>query len=932
MGMCKILGSIPLIVIFLAVSEAQKTFIVEFQASGKWSKDEVVKYRGKLPELKEFTSCHWEKDMYLAVDSTNLWAYCFYELKNDTDWKCVQLYYRGDRNLANREVIFGGYFYGWTNISIDVYLPVKYFRPRTWNHICWTYSSLTGRSELFYNGKSFEPHNQEKKKIFSVMPNGSKHPIIPSTENVYKHLFVLGQEPDNINDGGYSEEQAVFGSIAEFNLWNKVIDPSLIYDAANCKKLIRGNVIKWQKDDFEIKKALTLEVDNILEFCEQEKSHVVFTKTQSIKWANETCTSHGGSLLVPRSEKENQKVFKIMQNHVDTCMPRNRGNYNSGKLIWLGLRSEDRTWFQSTVGDISYTNWGVSVRSLSAHSWKNGCAFMTSNGSWAYAGEECFDMLLCFVCSIPTSTVFTFKGTCKKGSVFQWNYYPSINATYQISSFEGYKRVQNIINANGMWKSEVDGAMLYLENKKHPIGRKPWKWYERSCGSSELIDRNMTLSICILEEEFTCDSGHCIKLNERCDSKKDCKDGLDEKECAHIEIPEEYAKIIAPKISNLSLSQEEFLAVNLRLLIENINRIDTKNMVIEVTLGIEIMWREPRLAFKNLNQFGTNFIDAFDSNRIWLAIENLEHRNAVIGKIHEDSDRQVEVMVNYMGHKAQRFPVDVFENREEYRYKQDENVIREKQRFRIEYECAFDLQYYPFDKQACNIVLKFKSSDYLKMFVVKTNDTISYATQNISNKYILVGIASNMSSSCSVAPNASNPCFPLINYTVITNDGFLFTLHLQRNSDHHIKTVFMPCIGLWIVAYFTVLLRVNDFTTRNRISVTVLLATVTLFGATANTEDYPKTTYLKFIDVWFLFHLASIFLIISHHMAVEMLWHEPSEIDHQARNSMIGAETETTSRRHKQNKQWYLNRIMAIFFPTTMVLFNIVYYSLMNYH
>ena len=31
--------------------------------------------------------------------------------------------------------------------------------------------------------------------------------------------------------------------------------------------------------------------------------------------------------------------------------------------------------------------------------------------------------------------------------------------------------------------------------------------------------------------------------------------------------------------------------------------------------------------------------------------------------------------------------------------------------------------------------------------------------------------------------------------------------------------------------------------------------------------------------VWFLFHLASIFLIICHHMAVEVLWDNSSNVD-----------------------------------------------------
>ena len=165
------------------------------------------------------------------------------------------------------------------------------------------------------------------------------------------------------------------------------------------------------------------------------------------------------------------------------------------------------------------------------------------HGSWAYGGDECFDIAICFVCSIPRSTVLTLKGTCNLGSVLQWNFYPVVNSTNQISSFDGYRGGQQIVKTNGVWLLEVQEAKISLgKNAISPIGRNKWNWFESSCQGQTSTTRNLTLSICRVGDEFTCDSGHCIGLMKRCDNKVDCRDGSDEKECARVHIPEEYNK------------------------------------------------------------------------------------------------------------------------------------------------------------------------------------------------------------------------------------------------------------------------------------------------------------------------------------------------------------------------------------------------------
>ena len=187
----------------------QKSYRVDLQSSGIWSKDETIIFNGQIPNLKELTSCHWERNTYFAKDITNVWSYCFSESIGEENKKCIQLHHQGDRWVANRDVIFSGYFYGWTATPININFEVKGFKHRTWNHFCWTYSALKGDSSLFYNGNLVANVDLSYETV---------QPTILGTEEVNKHLFVIGQEPDTLK-GDYSEDQALFGSISEFNLW-----------------------------------------------------------------------------------------------------------------------------------------------------------------------------------------------------------------------------------------------------------------------------------------------------------------------------------------------------------------------------------------------------------------------------------------------------------------------------------------------------------------------------------------------------------------------------------------------------------------------------------------------------------------------------------------------------------------------------------------
>ena len=48
-----------------------------------------------------------------------------------------------------------------------------------------------------------------------------------------------------------------------------------------------------------------------------------------------------------------------------------------------------------------------------------------------------------------------------------------------------------------------------------------WEWIEKSC-TMEKQKRNLTFSTCDIKKHFTCDSGSCIYVIQRCDNIQNC--------------------------------------------------------------------------------------------------------------------------------------------------------------------------------------------------------------------------------------------------------------------------------------------------------------------------------------------------------------------------------------------------------------------------
>jgi hypothetical protein len=443
--------------------------------------------------------------------------------------------------------------------------------------------------------------------------------------------------------------------------------------------------------------------------------------------------------------------------------------------------------------------------------------------------------------------VFTVKGLCYESDV-DWNYYMALDNKNRLAYFDGYKDTAiSPLKDNGGWEisskheKEINFNAKIISKKFStiiPVGRYNWYINDARCKYDQRKSE-LTLSKCKFGTQFTCDSGHCVDLNHRCDGVVDCSDESDEEDCYLINTPPSYRKDDPPKpMTNANASH---LQTSVEVI--NIDFISTIDMTVGITVGIRIKWLDGRLDYFNPFPNKANVIPTDTLHRIWLPSRYLIIENAVLGQIEYDNNKRVILHPNV----SQNIKIEL--PRENRVFNGSTSFLEVFQRMKLKYNCLFDVYKFPFDEQECNLVFTLEQSKINKVDFVM-DKLVTYYGSSTVDQFRIGRMSTNVSN-------------------VQESTKFILTIPFDRVSTNQLLKTFLPTFLLCFLGYATMMVDIHNASDRFIGSVTMMLVLTTWISVI--NADLPRTSYVKLVDCWFVWHVTISFLIIIYHISLDKL-------------------------------------------------------------
>jgi len=802
---------------------ASGVYVVITQGDGYARDDTLAMYNGTIEQpLMSYTFCH-RFQLYYTRPRMYLTTYAY---SNEDTNELYSEYHLG--RSAFRVCKIGTKYCSW-----HYELPPFNF----WRHICLTYDAFRDVYKLYVDG--------EKVDSGSFAGDNAPEPIRPNG------IFVIGQDQDEM-DGGYNKKQSWSGAIAQYNLWDFVIEDYDISNMAECRSDVFGNLVKWHKDNW-IERNVDSEMVPTFQLCgnaedEAGPSLFLFPEEFDFFFYNSFCVNLGGEMPALNSEEEFHELMDNLEGIINPEIHEKCMHASGNLIVWVAATDEyeEGVWVNpQTKIPMNFDGFWETGQPNGAEG--ENCARTYIDRRWQ--DQDCASKF-CAVCKFERKMNLTMRGLCPADTKLMEGFF---DVVYFIQGFEREKahwrgggkshifykrgtkswRLESFYDVERFAELAADDS---VPRAFYPLGRNKWQVSSGICQLENNVRHQLTLTNCEGGMEFTCDDGTCVRINQRCNLITDCPDFSDEKNCDILKIDDDYRMESFPRSPD-----NKALLIYITVSILALPKIDTLDLSFTADFDLTMIWVDPRLNFYDLR--GATDLNSLSNSlqeRIWSP--SLSFTNAkIIGGTKVDPT--VETVIERNGKPA---PDNIIRAVEANVYSGvDSNIIMKREYF-IDWACDYDLIYFPFDTQVCKMVFDMTggTKEYLRMAVDENG--VEYLGEEYLLEYRVGGML-----------------LKEINDSSAKYSSMKVSLILTRRWFYHGISVFLQSILLLIVAYMTFYYRVDNFQDRVMVSITCMLVIANVQSSI--NEMVPKTSYLKMIDYFLIYSFNIIIVVMAYH-------------------------------------------------------------------
>ncbi|XP_059081195.1 uncharacterized protein LOC131879020 [Tigriopus californicus] len=451
---------------------------------------------------------------------------------------------------------------------------------------------------------------------------------------------------------------------------------------------------------------------------------------------------------------------------------------------------------------------------------------------------------------VPERNEIYLKGLCQEAifRAFDFSYHVYKFGIKGRMRFHGIKKSRieylEMVKENSIQREWRIQSMIFPEeffslkssDYQFPFGRRIW-----TVGGAHICSlatgSNITLTFARCNSsQFTCDDGRCIELAQKCDGTTDCRDKSDELNCKIIQPDDTYIKQIVP-VSSGGQTQ-----IQIQVSIHSIRNVEPMESKITFHFSAAFTWSDSRLKLADLSEEESrNVLSQIDLATIWIPQIILANTLSPI------QQKRLETDIGFAKALNPGKWTEITEATEAILFEGESSTISLKRDDLQEFQCNFDLQYYPFDTQTCHIIFQTTEKQYTSLSlrasdVLQVSDGINLTEYDII-RYNIEESISNANFSRAIA-----------------------NVTLRRKMAYHVFNTFFQTLLLIFVGYLSFFFKVDNFSDRIMVTLTTMLVVATIMVAIQS--DLPKTSYYKMIDYWLIFCLIILIITFAIHTAI----------------------------------------------------------------